>query len=219
MLNNNFALVDESLLVPFNHTNCLCHVQIVDRLKALITDAAKHGFDVAIASAYRSVERQALIVEEKFTGRRVVLDENEQVLDISEFDDYQKISRICLFSALPGLSRHHLGTDLDIYPKNLLPQNKRLQLTAYEYAEDGYFYPFLAYMQENLAKFGFYHPYIGTNMAYEPWHISYGSLANSLLANFNLDKLIMFYQNSNYLYKKAAIAYAKLHYKKMLALV
>lgn len=218
MANSDFALVDNKLLVPFNNTNCLCHKDVISSLNALICHAATHGFEIAIASAYRSIERQALIIEEKFTGKRAVLNEQEQRIDISTLNPYQKIQKICLFSALPGLSRHHLGSDFDIYPKNLLPTNASLQLTAYEYSKDGYFYPFLVYMKQNLAKFGFYHPYQGQHMGYEPWHISHKSLANTLLKNFSLDKLLAFYQSSNFLYKNEAISYAKLHYKQMLAL-
>ena len=199
-----------------------CHREVLEPLKALIADGRANGFEIAVASAFRDFDRQAAIVLQKFLGQRPVLDRDENPIDISSMSDKQKISAICLFSALPGFSRHHLGTDFDIYPKNLLPEGKKLQLTAREYDKndpDGYFYPFLDYLRNRLGLFGFVLPYDGRNsVGYEPWHISYKSVAERILKGFSLEGVITMLAGTDLPYKDAAIAYAKDHYSHLMAL-
>lgn len=218
--NSSFHLVSDEELTYFDQsTKFICHHGAVLPLQNLIADAREHGFDIKIVSAYRSFERQAEIVLEKFTGRRVVLDANEQPLDIQELSENAKIKEICRFSALPGFSRHHLGTDFDIYPSNLLPSGESLKLTAFEYEPGNYFYPFSNYLKTRLEPFGFYLPYVGVNsgLSYEPWHISYRSLADKLLSAFNFDKVCKYIASTDLIYKDVAIEFAKAHYKKLLA--
>lgn len=199
-----------------------CHCEAQQPLAALIADAARHGFEIAIVSGYRDFERQAAIFEQKFTGSRPVLDAAERPVDIRSFDDAQKIAAICVFSAIPGFSRHHLGSDFDIYPANLLPHTRQLQLTAREYDQhscDGYFYPFLNYLRERLSLFGFCMPYTGTNgVGFEPWHISYKQLADRMLAGFSPEAGYERLRRSTLACRYAAIAYAQQHYRQLLAL-
>lgn len=94
----------------------------------MVRAAQQDNIELSIASGYRSFERQLSIWNRKFTGELAVLDINEQPLQISELSELALIESIMLFSALPGGSRHHWGTDIDVYAPNLLPENYKLRL-------------------------------------------------------------------------------------------
>ncbi|MFB0953911.1 MAG: D-alanyl-D-alanine carboxypeptidase family protein, partial [Aeromonadaceae bacterium] len=64
--------------------------------------ARADGLDLALASSYRSFARQQLIWDEKFQGRRPVLDAQSQPLDIRTWGDLARIQAILRWSALPG---------------------------------------------------------------------------------------------------------------------
>lgn len=163
----------------------------LEALKELQNDALLQGLSIDIASSFRSFERQFLIFDEKYQGKRVVLDANEQPLDIKNFSPEAKCEAILRFSAIPGMSRHHFGTDFDIYSKKLLPKNQKLKLTAYEYDKGKYFYPLKLYLEKNLQKFGFIEPFLGNPfISYEPWHISYISEAQEFIKAFDIDEEI-----------------------------
>jgi LAS superfamily LD-carboxypeptidase LdcB len=86
------------------------------------------------------------------------------------------------FSALPGLSRHHWGSDIDVYDAAALPDGYRLQLTLAETQAEGPFAALHRWLDERIAanrSYGFYRPYavdLG-GIAPEPWHLSYAPLA------------------------------------------
>ena len=215
------ALLDCQRLVDCDG-NHRCHPEALLPLRRLMEDARAEGFEIAVASAFRDVEHQARIVERKFTGALPVLDRDEHPLDISTLSAADKIAAICVFSSIPGFSRHHLGSDFDIYPRNLLPQGQTLQLTAREYDEHepgGYFHPFLDYLHHRLGDFGFFTPYSGENgMGYEPWHISCRSLASRLLRDFSPGPGLEWLRSSDLTCREAAADYAAAHYRQLLAL-
>ncbi|CAM3739839.1 M15 family metallopeptidase [Rahnella bruchi] len=141
--------------------------------------ASAAGFDLQPASTFRDFSRQLAIWNGKFRGERPVLDKNSQPVDISELTTAQRCELILRWSALPGASRHHWGSDLDVYDPSLLPADKKLQLEPWEYEEGGYFYPLNQWLSAHMAEFGFYRPYAEDTggVAIEPWHLSYRPLA------------------------------------------
>lgn len=153
----------------------LVHKAIVPDLVRLQSAAQKAGFELAIASSFRSFERQLLIWNNKFTGVRPVLDQHEQIVDMTQLSERERVFSILLFSALPGASRHHWGTDLDIYDRNAVSDDYQVKLEQHEYDEGGPFYSFNQWLNEQLPQLGFfkpYHRYLG-GVAAEPWHISH----------------------------------------------
>ncbi|WP_338882581.1 M15 family metallopeptidase [Xenorhabdus sp. TH1] len=142
--------------------------------------AAKAGFKLQPASSFRDFTRQQTIWNEKFRGQRPVLDENSQPLDILKMDEGECCKAILRWSALPGASRHHWGTELDIYDPFLLPEGKKLQLEPWEYENGGYFEPLTHWLTENMSQYDFYRPFTrhDAGVAYEPWHISYWPLSH-----------------------------------------
>ncbi|MGO2440622.1 MAG: M15 family metallopeptidase [Serratia proteamaculans] len=137
------------------------------------------GFDLQPASTFRDFDRQQTIWNGKFCGQRPVLDKDSRPIDIATLSAAERCEAILRWSALPGASRHHWGSDLDVYDPSLLPAEQKLQLEPWEYEHGGYFYPLNQWMTAHMAEFGFYRPFTeeGDGVAVEPWHLSYRPLA------------------------------------------
>ncbi|MDN0087489.1 M15 family metallopeptidase [Yersinia nurmii] len=165
-------------LVPLSGNHRL-QPQAVKAFLAMQQAAKDAGLNLQPASTFRDFERQLAIWNGKFRGERPVLDQNSQPLDISGISEGERCVAILRWSALPGASRHHWGSDLDIYDPTLLPEGKKLQLEPWEYEAGGYFYSLTQWLSANMADFGFYRPFVEDSggVAVEPWHLSYRPLA------------------------------------------
>ena len=140
--------------------------------------AAYEGFNLQAASSWRSFERQLAIWNGKWRGERPLLDADNQPLDALQLDDMERLHATLRWSALPGTSRHHWGTDLDIYDPDCLPVGTRLALEPWEYEAGGWFADLGEWLGDHMADFGFFLPYAkpldaAQGVAYEPWHISF----------------------------------------------
>ncbi|CNH47174.1 D%2CD-carboxypeptidase family protein [Yersinia frederiksenii] len=155
--------------------------QAVDAFLAMQQAAKVAGFDLQPASTFRDFDRQLAIWNGKFRGERPVLNKDSQPIDISQLDDAARCEAILRWSALPGASRHHWGSDLDIYDPSLLPAQAKLQLEPWEYLAGGYFYPLTQWLDTHMTEFGFYRPFSEDTggVAAEPWHLSYRPLAQA----------------------------------------
>ncbi|QWA09648.1 M15 family metallopeptidase [Sodalis ligni] len=137
------------------------------------------GFNLRPASSFRDFDRQLAIWNGKFHGRRPLLDKESRPLDSQSLSVPERCEAILRWSALPGTSRHHWGSDVDVYDPDLLPAGRTLQLTPAEYQPGGYFAPLTEWLTEHMADYGFYRPYARDRggVAIEPWHLSYRPLA------------------------------------------
>lgn len=140
--------------------------------------ATDEGFNLQAASSWRSFERQLAIWNGKWRGERPLLDADNQPLDALQLDDMERLHAILRWSALPGTSRHHWGTDLDIYDPDSLPVGTRLALEPWEYEAGGWFADLGEWLGDHMTDFGFFLPYAkpldaAQGVAYEPWHISF----------------------------------------------
>ena len=149
---------------------------------ALQADAADAGFRLAIASAYRSFDRQCAIFNRKARGLRPVHDDAGTALDLAALSPEQALHAILRFSALPGASRHHWGTDLDVYDAAAVPDDYEVQLSPAEVAPGGPFDALHCWLDERMAagaSHGFYRPYAEDRggVAPERWHLSHAPLA------------------------------------------
>ncbi|MCQ9123067.1 M15 family metallopeptidase [Rodentibacter caecimuris] len=186
--------------LPTPHSiNHFLQAQAVKAFQSLQQRAVKNGFNLQPASSFRDFQRQQLIWNGKFSGERKVHDDEGHSLDLSLWDDWQKCQAILRWSALPGGSRHHWGTEIDIFDPDLLPQGQSLQLEPWEYEKDGYFCELSEFLVENLPHFDFALPFmqqsIGKKMGREPWHISYLPLAEQAKAQFSSEVLLYSWQN------------------------
>ena len=161
---------------------CRIHKSIVAPLLQLRDAGMQHGFQLAVASGYRDYARQHQIWNEKVRGQRPVLDDKGQSIDLSVLDDWHKVQAILRWSALPGASRHHWGTEVDVYDVAAMPSGYQLQLDIAETRVGGVFENFHRWLDSQLASdqyFGFFRPYDidRGGVAPEPWHLSYAPLA------------------------------------------
>ena len=140
--------------------------------------AAEGGLDLRIASAFRDYDRQVRIINDKWSGDRPVIDGDGRLLDRARYDDDEWLNAILRFSALPGTSRHHWGTDLDIWDASATGEHYRPLLSPPEYEPPGPFFGMTQWLDELIAADdaeGFYKPYAVDRggIAPEAWHVSY----------------------------------------------
>jgi hypothetical protein len=106
-------------------------------------------------------------------------------------DENALVESILLWSALPGASRHHWGTDLDVIDRAALPEGTRPRLQRGEYLPGGMFALLDDWLAANAADFGFFRPYDRDRggVQPEPWHLSFAPLAAPALKELTLDVL------------------------------
>ena len=163
--------------------------------------AANEGFDLRAASTFRDYDRQAHIVNEKWLGHRAVGNDAGDALQREALSDSQWLEAILRFSALPGTSRHHWGTDMDIWDAAAVGDGYRLSLTATEYGPGGVFEGVTQWLDARMAADdaeGFFKPYDRDRggVAPEPWHISYRPVASDYPALVALGSLMPLWTGS-----------------------
>lgn len=191
MINQYHGLLlglDECELVESSLLACRVHRQVLDPLLLLAERAACAGFILKVASSHRSFERQLLIWNAKARGLRPVLNDVSEAIDINVLSERDKVFAILRWSALPGASRHHWGTDVDVYGGVQLDPAYQLQLTVAETQGDGPFAEFHCWLSDELAQGNsdFFRPYAQDRggIAPEPWHLSYAPLATFFSRQF-----------------------------------
>lgn len=184
------------------------HRDIVNDFLALQQGAKQAGIDLTIASSFRDFHRQSAIWNAKFQGLRPVYTLEQQTVDIESLSDTEKCHAIMLYSALPGASRHHFGTDLDIYDTRPIDDNYQLQLTPDEYSPTGPFAKLAAWLDNNLEKYGFYRPYqeYKGGVAPEPWHISHIGVSAKMMQYLSVATLQHCIEQSELSGKQAILA-------------
>ncbi len=158
---------------------CVLHALVRTPFLRLRAAAARAGFDLVPQSAYRDFDRQLRIWNAKFNGEAPIRDLSGRPVEALALEPAQRIDAILLWSALPGASRHHWGTDLDLIDRAAIPPGYRVQLLAEEYAPSGLFGPLAAWLEAHAARFGFFRPYRGVLSGVQPeaWHFSFAPLA------------------------------------------
>ncbi len=158
---------------------CSLHVHAVLPFTRLRRAAADAGFDLRPQSSFRDFARQLAIWNGKFSGERPVYDAAGRALDVALLSPADRVSTILLWSALPGASRHHWGTDLDLIDAAAVAPGDRVQLTGEEFTGAGPFAPLAAWLDENAGRFGFFRPFRGirSGVQAEPWHYSFAPVA------------------------------------------
>jgi LAS superfamily LD-carboxypeptidase LdcB len=122
--------------------------------------AQKEGLKLSILSATRNFEYQKKIWDVKF----------ERLKDKTA---WARVKKILQYSAMPGSSRHHWGTDIDM--NNLVNAH-------FEKGDGKKIYDWLS---KNAASYGFCQPYTAgraTGYKEEKWHWSYMPLSKDFTA-------------------------------------
>jgi LAS superfamily LD-carboxypeptidase LdcB len=164
------------------------HEALWDPLQALMAVAEEEGFALQVASGHRDYARQLLIWNEKVQGLRPIYDEQGQLLDPQDYGPEELLFKILHWNALPGASRHHWGTEIDVFDEHLV-STEDLQLTEEE--ADTVLKPFHEWLDFYLPHSPFFRPYATTKngFAREPWHLSYAPLAKTYQRSYTLKVL------------------------------
>ncbi len=170
------------------------HREVVAPFRELQREAQGAGFDLQILSGFRSFARQLAIWNDKATGKRPVLDSHAVPLDIDRLSQRRLVFAILRWSALPGASRHHWGTDVDVYDATATPEGYEIELIPEEVNPGGMFGPLHAWLDERIATgdaCGFFRPYSEDRhgVAPERWHLSYAPVSATYLERLTADVL------------------------------
>lgn len=160
--------------------DCALHKQVVAPFMSLRRAALADGFDPVALSSFRDFERQLAIWNGKFSGARPMLGASGQPIDAAALSPPDRVAAILQWSALPGASRHHWGTDIDLIDRNAAAPEYRPRLTAEEFAPSGPYAPLAKWLEVNAARFGFFRPFRGvlSGVQPEPWHFSFAPIAD-----------------------------------------
>lgn len=192
-------------LVPLPGTKYLIHNQILKDFLRLQNDAAKDGFDLKVISAFRDFDRQLHIWNLKASGQRPLLDQEEKPLVFESLSPSEIVFSILRWSALPGCSRHHWGTDIDVYDGNTqTPED--VKLVPSETMGDGpsaRLHEWLDSKIDSNTSYGFYRPYRTDRGGVSPerWHLSYHALSRRYLASYTFSLFKKNIQESEILLK------------------
>ena len=177
----NSQNIDYKTLLGIEHSNLVgdsikleknTFIAMEKMRKAALLDGVK----IKVVSGFRDFERQKQIWNRKF--KKFTTENN-----LSDLDAIKEIIR---FSTIPGTSRHHWGTEIDVIDEDF--KNEKNLLISKKYEEGGIFEKLKKWMDNNSQKFGFYLTYDNNinrkGFEYEPWHYSYLPESKRYLKSF-----------------------------------
>ncbi|MFN8580799.1 MAG: M15 family metallopeptidase [Gemmatimonadaceae bacterium] len=88
----------------------------------------------------------------KASGQLAVLDSHAQPMDITTLSARELVFAILRWSALPGASRHHWGTDIDVYDAAACPPGYEVELIPAEVDAGGMFAPLHEWLDAQIAN-------------------------------------------------------------------
>jgi len=155
------------------------HSHAAAAYQSLHRAARTAGFDPYPWSSFRDFDRQLAIWNGKFSGARTIRDPAGRALDVADLAAPERVAAILHWSALPGASRHHWGTDLDLVDRRALHAGYTVRLAPDEFLPDGPFGAMHAWLEANAARYGFFRPFRGirSGVQAEPWHYSFAPVA------------------------------------------
>ncbi|HEX2492924.1 MAG TPA: M15 family metallopeptidase [Steroidobacter sp.] len=190
---NEFELTGRarSHIVDLRDPPCSLHFEAATSFLAMRDAAALDGVALCARSSFREFDAQLKIWNAKWAGERPIYDRQGNALDRRQLSDSQAVEAILSWSALPGGSRHHWGSDVDIFDAAAAPAGYKVQLIPAEYAADGVFARLTSWLDANMRRYGFFRPY-GTDrggVSPEPWHLSYAPVSLPALESLSLSLL------------------------------
>jgi LAS superfamily LD-carboxypeptidase LdcB len=180
-----------SHIIELETPRCALHYQAVASFAAMRDLAAGAGLQLEAASSFRDFGRQLELWNRKWRGERPLHDRLGTVLDPAGLSDSERVDAILSWSAIPGGSRHHWGSDIDVIDAAAVPEGYQVQLVPGEYAPEGMFGRLTHWLDVNMDRFGFYRPY-GSDRGgagIEPWHLSYAPVAREAVEALSLSVL------------------------------
>ncbi|NVJ65956.1 MAG: M15 family metallopeptidase [Gammaproteobacteria bacterium] len=176
-----------------------CHHEVLVPLAKLIRQSEIDGIPLRVVSSYRSFDYQLAIWNKKFYQEVELHLRDGSKVNSQDLSEQERVKAILNYSALPGTSRHHWGTDFDLFDACSLDQGYQPELTEQEFEPNGPCGNLHAWLEDNLAQYDFFKPYsedLG-GIACEPWHVSYSPIAAPALEEFPIELLRTTLENAD----------------------
>ena len=158
---------------PLAGEDALLRKEVYEAFIKMKTAALQENIHIKIESGYRSFQRQKTIWERKYTHYTQ-----------GGLSPEKAIQKIIEYSTIPGTSRHHWGTDMDIIDTNA-PYKGDDTLNPENFVEGAPFYTLKKWLDRHADSFGFMLVYTNEpgrkGFYYEPWHYSYAPLSIPML--------------------------------------
>lgn len=160
---------------------------VAEAFLAMRQAALADGIDMLPCASFRPLEGQLRIWNKKFSGEAALRDINGEPRDFAALSPEEVVWAILGWSGLPGATRRHWGTDIDVFDRAAQPPGYKVKLLPEEVAPGGVYERLHAWLDKHIARFGFYRPYRSYRggMYPEPWHLSHIETAQSALASFD----------------------------------
>ena len=159
------------------------HPDALGAFLAMRAAAAEAGLELSITSAFRDFDAQQRIWNLKWSGQRTLYDPDGNPREHAALAPGELLEAILCWSALPGASRHHWGSEIDVVDAAAMPEGYRVQLLPAEAAPGGIFHPLHCWLDENMPRYGFFRPYRTFRGGVHPeaWHLSYAAVSRPAL--------------------------------------
>ena len=156
---------------------------------AMRAAAGRDGIDMLPIASWRPFDAQARNWNRKFSGQATLYDCRGRPLDYGALAPDAIVRAILNWTGLPGATRRHWGTDIDVFDRAGQPPGYRTTLLPDEAGPGGVYARLHAWLDGNAAHFGFFRPYRTHRggMCPEPWHLSYAASAGAALAALDID--------------------------------
>ncbi len=170
---------EEFVLIPSQHTTksgIYLRKETYEAFEQMASAAEQDHIHLNILSATRTFSDQKQIWEDKWTGRTLV---NKKSLAQAYPDPVKRALAILTYSSMPGTSRHHWGTDMDL---------NSLEPAYFNTGEGKKIYEWLV---SNASSYGFCQPYSEKGEARpdgyneEKWHWSYMPISKTFLESYS----------------------------------
>ncbi|HEV7431973.1 MAG TPA: M15 family metallopeptidase [Steroidobacteraceae bacterium] len=170
---------------------CVLHPQAASALLALRGAAKKTGIELHAVSGFRDFEHQLAIWNGKFSGARALLSAQNRPLQAEELGEAERVAAILVWSALPGASRHHWGTDCDVIDRSALDRGAPVELLSTDYGPGGRYARLSSWLSAHAHHYGFFLPYDRDRggVQPEPWHLSFAPVADPALTAMSVELL------------------------------
>jgi LAS superfamily LD-carboxypeptidase LdcB len=128
-----------SHIVELGVPRCALHYEAATSFLAMRDAAAAVGIDLSPRSSFRDFDTQLAIWNSKWSGEKPLYDRRGALLERERLSDSQVVDAILCWSAIPGGSRHHWGSDVDVIDAARVPSGYQVELLPGEYAPQGMF--------------------------------------------------------------------------------
>ena len=157
-----------------------------DSFIAMSKAAAESGIKIKAVSSYRNYAHQNRIWERKY--KQFTADGLSPVAAINKIVEY---------STIPGTSRHHWATDIDIIDDKATYDGD--VLVAAKFHGDGPFCKLKEWLDVHANSYDFYLVYNNNperkGFKYEPWHYSYAPISKPMLKEYRKINVTEMLQN------------------------